>query len=226
MSRQWHYSKQNQCFGPISDEQLQSLAQSGQLHPTDLIWTKGMANWMPAQSIGGLTFARLVPQAPAFASPVDDSPLGFLDSLQETPVATEGQPDSVSLLSGHTHSSITVPHQKQCETSEGELSVAAGRWDNRSRRWRFLVLCRTCTIPYRRSRGIGRIGIWWDGGRIWFGRGSVLAGYHRVRHRHPYCAEQSPPFSSSAAQSWACSWEASWLPPSCSWHSWAGYLRP
>ena len=89
MSRQWHYSKQKQRFGPITDEHLQSLAQSGQLHPGDLVWTKGMANWMPAQTISGLQFAAAVPRLPRTAGPVDVSPLGFLDSLQNKSVATE-----------------------------------------------------------------------------------------------------------------------------------------
>ena len=87
MSRQWHYSKQKQRFGPVTDEQLQSLTQSGEIQPCDLVWTKGMANWMPAHTIKGLAFAPLVP---AFSSPATDSPPVFLKDPSRPPLMTAG----------------------------------------------------------------------------------------------------------------------------------------
>ena len=91
-SGQWHYSKQNQRFGPITDEQLQSLAQSGQLHPSDPVWAKGMATWMPAQAVGGLKFASAAAPCPTALA---DPPLGFLDALQDSPGVTKRQADAV-----------------------------------------------------------------------------------------------------------------------------------
>ncbi len=70
MPRQWYYGQHGQQLGPITEEQLRSLANSGQLQPTDLIWAKGMPNWVPAQTIMGVTFPASempppIPGAPA-----------------------------------------------------------------------------------------------------------------------------------------------------------------
>lgn len=91
MAGQWYYTKAGQRCGPISDEQLRGLAASGQLQPTDLVWSKGMAKWTPARNINGLTFASPAAQSPQAAAPTTASPLGFLDSLQETSVAAGKQ---------------------------------------------------------------------------------------------------------------------------------------
>ena len=53
---QCYYSHKGQQFGPVTDQQLQQLADSGQLQPTDMVWKKGMAQWVPAETITGLTF--------------------------------------------------------------------------------------------------------------------------------------------------------------------------
>ena len=65
MARQWHYCKGEQRLGPITDKELQVLAQSGLLQPSDLVWTDGMAAWTPAQAVPDLTFAAAIPQRAA-----------------------------------------------------------------------------------------------------------------------------------------------------------------
>ena len=86
MSRQWYYAQRGQQLGPVTDQQLKQLADSGHLQPATLVWTKGMAAWNRAETIKGLIPAALEPP-PMPSSPVDDSPLGFLDSPTHTPSA-------------------------------------------------------------------------------------------------------------------------------------------
>lgn len=95
MADQWYYASDGRRHGPITDEQLQSLAQSGQLRSSDLVWTKGMDKWMPAQTIKGLVFASPAPLEVATPTAPADPPLGFLDELQDSPGVTKRQVDAV-----------------------------------------------------------------------------------------------------------------------------------
>ena len=54
MSQEWYYAKGDQKQGPITSGQLRSLAGSGELKPTDLVWTEGMKTWQMASSVKGL----------------------------------------------------------------------------------------------------------------------------------------------------------------------------
>lgn len=73
----WHYSRNGTQHGPVSPQELRSLASSGGLLPTDLVWKQGLPEWVPAEKINGL-----------FASPADPPPL-------PTPPATPpGEVDS------------------------------------------------------------------------------------------------------------------------------------
>jgi serine/threonine protein kinase len=51
--------------GPVSSAQLQTLAKSGQLLPTDMVWREGMAQWTSASEIKGL-FLSASPGSPVF----------------------------------------------------------------------------------------------------------------------------------------------------------------
>ena len=65
---QWFYTDaQQQQLGPISFEQVQQLAVSGNIQPTTLIWTEGMAEWAQADQVQGIYAA---PEAPVAAAPV------------------------------------------------------------------------------------------------------------------------------------------------------------
>ena len=57
----WYYLKSGEQKGPVPKEFLVNLAQSGQLQRTDLIWTKGMKDWLPAQSVPEIPFPRITP---------------------------------------------------------------------------------------------------------------------------------------------------------------------
>jgi len=60
----------------MSAEQLQELAGSGRLSPTDLVWREGMDGWAPAYSVGVFSFRGIpVPPPPPVASPPPTEPV-------------------------------------------------------------------------------------------------------------------------------------------------------
>ena len=54
MAKEWHYAKDGETHGPVTSQQLKKLATSGELQPTDLVWTEGNDEWKPASGIKGL----------------------------------------------------------------------------------------------------------------------------------------------------------------------------
>ena len=61
----WHYSKNGQQHGPVSETDLITMVQTGSVAPTDLAWSKGMDGWKPVGEI-----AALNAQAASFAHPL------------------------------------------------------------------------------------------------------------------------------------------------------------
>lgn len=73
----WYYAESGQQHGPISKEGLQSKLGSGTLAPDALVWTEGMPEWKPANSIPGLLIAtpqQTPPPPPPTSSPASVSP--------------------------------------------------------------------------------------------------------------------------------------------------------
>jgi hypothetical protein len=54
-SGDWHYVRGQQQFGPVPFQVLQSLGRAGDLSADDLVWSEGMPDWVPAQSIQELS---------------------------------------------------------------------------------------------------------------------------------------------------------------------------
>ncbi|MGD1277057.1 MAG: GYF domain-containing protein [Tepidisphaeraceae bacterium] len=67
MAEEWFYSQNGQQGGPVDFGALQRMAAAGQLHPSDLIWKQGMANWAAASSVGGIFAAPPPPPPPPLA---------------------------------------------------------------------------------------------------------------------------------------------------------------
>ncbi len=42
----WYYVDAGQQAGPISEDELASLAGSGKIQPDTLVWREGMATWL------------------------------------------------------------------------------------------------------------------------------------------------------------------------------------
>lgn len=66
----WYYALGTERQGPVSWDELQRLATSGQLKPLDLIWCDGMPDWLPAEKTPGL----FAPSPATAASPPPPPP--------------------------------------------------------------------------------------------------------------------------------------------------------
>jgi S1-C subfamily serine protease len=51
----WYYNQGGQQRGPVTLAELRQLASSGLLGGKDLVWTEGMAQWLAADAVPGLT---------------------------------------------------------------------------------------------------------------------------------------------------------------------------
>jgi hypothetical protein len=58
----FHIELNGAAAGPFPLEHLRGYATSGQLAPTTLVWTAGMAGWAPAQTVPAV--AALFPSTP------------------------------------------------------------------------------------------------------------------------------------------------------------------
>ena len=54
MIKSWYYIKDGNKHGPALETDLNLMALSGALLPNDLVWSSGMAGWVPAHSIKSL----------------------------------------------------------------------------------------------------------------------------------------------------------------------------
>jgi TM2 domain-containing membrane protein YozV len=54
VANEWWYAKDEQRLGPVSWDELKSMAQTGTLQPGDLVWKDGMPDWQAAIGVPGL----------------------------------------------------------------------------------------------------------------------------------------------------------------------------
>jgi uncharacterized RDD family membrane protein YckC len=59
--KQWNYAEGDQIKGPIPEDELIQLIQSGRLPKNALVWTEGQQDWSPASEINGLLPPELQP---------------------------------------------------------------------------------------------------------------------------------------------------------------------
>lgn len=73
---QFHVEIGGQAQGPFSVDQLRSYAAGGQLTPSSLVWSAGMAGWSAAQTVPALTglFAAVPPPLPRSVPPTPPAP--------------------------------------------------------------------------------------------------------------------------------------------------------
>ena len=66
---QWYYAKDGRQNGPVGFEELKSLAQSGALSRTDLVWNTSMKDWLPSAQVDGIFDAVAVPVGTPSSAP-------------------------------------------------------------------------------------------------------------------------------------------------------------
>jgi len=54
MAKVWHVVIGGKQYGPLSNSDLKSLADTGKLTPHDHVWKEGLPEWIPASKIKGL----------------------------------------------------------------------------------------------------------------------------------------------------------------------------
>lgn len=59
VTERWYYARDQRRQGPVPRERLIDLFRNGWLSPDDLVWSEGMADWMPARSFDWLCGATL-----------------------------------------------------------------------------------------------------------------------------------------------------------------------
>jgi hypothetical protein len=110
----WHYARAGQSFGPVTEAQIHELAKTGQLHPSDLVWTAGMAQWTEAGRVKGL-----FPEAPSGSPPPLPLP-GTAPAAQEViPVAEDA---------GGTAARPAMDKAKEVASSLAQRGKAAARY--------------------------------------------------------------------------------------------------
>lgn len=57
MTVMWHYSRNGESLGPVSEEELKSLIVQGKILATDLVWRDGMKDWVPLAKVKELNAA-------------------------------------------------------------------------------------------------------------------------------------------------------------------------
>lgn len=54
MAQDWYFTKGDTKHGPVSANKLKTLATTGQLQPSDMVWREGMVEWKEARIVKGL----------------------------------------------------------------------------------------------------------------------------------------------------------------------------
>ena len=96
---QWYYAENNQQVGPISEQEFQSLVNSGRITAETLVWREGWADWQEAGSV--------FPQLQPAMSSTPEAP----------PVATSGSDATASYCPG--------PRRRRSGPNLGLLAVLA-----------------------------------------------------------------------------------------------------
>jgi hypothetical protein len=82
----WYTSRDGEQVGPITSQELKQKAASGEVSADDLVWKEGMAEWVPASKVPGLSFEDAKP-APA-PSPLPTEELAEASSAVDRPRRT------------------------------------------------------------------------------------------------------------------------------------------
>jgi hypothetical protein len=88
MADEWFYTRDGtNRSGPISTAEIQARVKSGQLLPTDMVWTEGMPSWAPASTV-----KTLYPSPPSNVKPAVEEPPRKRGRDEEEPLTVQAVP--------------------------------------------------------------------------------------------------------------------------------------
>jgi hypothetical protein len=87
----WHYAKDQQRHGPVSQDEVVGLLRAGALADHDLVWREGMAGWTAAGEVTELQQARFAARAAPMYAAGAVQPVG--------PVATAAPTSGLAIAS-------------------------------------------------------------------------------------------------------------------------------
>lgn len=76
----WYYALNNQQFGPFDEAKMKELVDNGTINAATLVWTAGMATWLPLSQTP-ISGGAVVPPMPAYPSVVVDPRVDELNKL-------------------------------------------------------------------------------------------------------------------------------------------------
>ncbi|GAB6165021.1 hypothetical protein JCM19992_10210 [Thermostilla marina] len=103
----WYYAKNQQRFGPVSEEEIRRMVADGTLSGTDLVWREGMPQWQPVASFS------FTPERPTGAAPFAAGPPRFAEGKTPAEDAAGGD------VEGHGSTRSPAPEQTASKKSSG-----------------------------------------------------------------------------------------------------------
>lgn len=74
MERLWYYAAANDRRGPHPEAEMKDLLTRGEITPATLVWSEGMADWVPASATSLVPRLDVDPAAPAAAPAAGSAP--------------------------------------------------------------------------------------------------------------------------------------------------------
>ena len=70
----WYYAKGGARFGPVDEVEIKRLAETGVIHPLDLVWAEGFDGWVPAKRVKWLLTCIESAKSGSCPPPLPDQP--------------------------------------------------------------------------------------------------------------------------------------------------------
>lgn len=111
MADDWYYTQSNERKGPVTPAKLKAMADEGWLIPTDLVWKKGMPNWVPAEKVRGL-FGNAIVQRLKEA----------VEGVVSQPADNDAKPESAPAKPEPTSTAVSAPTQPEPDRPAFDLA--------------------------------------------------------------------------------------------------------
>ena len=118
----WYVAREGETFGPFSFEVLVGGVRQGEMRPDDFVWSNGMPEWVPAQTISGLWVppslrSLSIEKAGTSSAAHDPRPVVTARASNESKqlsaerVRPRSQPTNVGLIRRHWRGDLSLPDE-------------------------------------------------------------------------------------------------------------------